>query len=171
MYLKNMLRPENYPKLWLILTCLLFAFPYIYLFSYVGRFPAETLTAGSYKALYRPLLCLPTEAEKNELALPRLAQVASAPAGSDGVATLGLPRINTTLHPLYATVLSNLSESVYFSAESRAFFAHDKIDKITEQILWMTYQQGDLKSGELENFIAESKKSTRFVKFQKSTEV
>lgn len=158
MYLKNMLRPENYPKLWLILTCLLFAFPYIYLFSYVGRFPAETLTAGSYKALYRPLLCLPTEAEKNELALPRLAQVASAPAGSDGVATLGLPRINTTLHPLYATVLSNLSESVYFSAESRAFFAHDKIDKITEQILWMTYQQGDLKSGELENFIAESKK-------------
>ena len=158
MYLKNMLKPENYPKLWLILTCLLFAFPYIYLFSYVGKFPAESLTAGSYKALYRPLLCLPTHAELNQFTPPNLAQIAAAPAGEFGVAALGLPRINSTLHPLYATVLSNLSGSVYYSSENKAFFAHDKIDKITEQILWMTYQQGDLKRGELETFIAESKK-------------
>ena len=44
--------------IWLIVICVVFAFPYFYLSSLVGKFPAEDLNSGNYDANYRSLFCM-----------------------------------------------------------------------------------------------------------------
>lgn len=52
------LKLNSLALIWFVVICAVFAFPYFYLSSLVGKFPAEALDSGDVYADYRPLFCM-----------------------------------------------------------------------------------------------------------------